>query len=36
MVFCFAIIGELNVYGMVEAQVAVVEGELLAGNTIMS
>ena len=28
--------GELNLYGMVEAQIAVVEGELLAGNTIMS
>lgn len=27
--------GELNLYGMVEAQIAVVEGELLAGNTIM-
>ena len=25
--------GELNLYGMVEAQIAVVEGQLLAGNT---
>ena len=28
--------GELNLYGMVEAQIAVAEGELLAGNTLMS
>ncbi len=27
---------ELNLYGMVDAQVAVAEGELLAGNTLMS
>jgi hypothetical protein len=26
--------GELNLYGMVDAQIAVVEGELLAGNTL--
>src|ERR1051325_3447370 len=26
---------ELNLYGMVEAQIAVAEGELLAGNTLM-
>ena len=34
--FAFTRCGELNLYGMVEAQIAVVEGELLAGNTIMS
>ena len=28
--------GELNLCGMVDAQIAVVEGQLLAGNTIMS
>lgn len=28
--------GELNLYGMVDAQIAVAEGELLAGNTVMS
>ena len=28
--------GELNLYGMVDAQIAVAEGELLAGNTLMS
>ena len=28
--------GELNLYGLVDAQIAVLEGELLAGNTIMS
>ena len=28
--------GELNLCGMVEAQIAVLEGELLAGNTITS
>ncbi len=28
--------GELNLYGMVDAQIAVAEGELLAGNTPMS
>ena len=28
--------GELNLYGMVEAQIAIAESELLAGNTIMS
>src|SRR5215210_8138013 len=27
---------ELNLYGMVDAQIALVEGELLAGNTLMS
>lgn len=28
--------GELNLYGMVDAQIAVAEGELLAGSTLMS
>lgn len=28
--------GELNLYGMVDAQIAVAEGELLASNTLMS
>jgi hypothetical protein len=28
--------GELNVYGMVDAQIAVAESELLASNTLMS
>ena len=28
--------GELNLYGMVDAQIAVAEGELFAGNTLMS
>jgi hypothetical protein len=28
--------GELNFYGMVDAQIAIAEGELLAGNTLMS
>ena len=28
--------GELNVHGMVDAQVAVAEGELLSGNTLLS
>ena len=28
--------GELNLYGLVDAQIAVAEGELLANNTIMS
>jgi hypothetical protein len=28
--------GELNLYGMVDAQIAVAEGELLAGNTLPS
>jgi hypothetical protein len=27
---------ELNLYGMVDAQIALAEGELLAGNTLMS
>jgi hypothetical protein len=34
--FAFTHCGELNLYGMVDAQIAVAEGELLAGNTIMS
>src|SRR5215204_7684037 len=28
--------GELNLYGMVDAQIAVLEGELLASNTLLS
>jgi hypothetical protein len=28
--------GEFNLYGMVDAQISVAEGELLAGNTLMS
>ena len=31
--FAFTRCGELNVYGMVDAQIAVVESELLAGGT---
>jgi hypothetical protein len=34
--FAFTRCGELNLYGMVDAQIAVAEGELLAGNTLMS
>ena len=34
--FAFAHCGELNLYGMVDAQIAVLEGELLAGNTLVS
>jgi|SRR5215213_784298 len=33
--FAFTRCGERNVYGMVDAQVAVVEGELFAGETLM-
>ena len=32
--FAFSRCGELNLCGMVDAQVAVLEGELLAGNTL--
>ena len=32
----FTCCSELNLYGMVDAQIAVTEGELFAGNTIMS
>jgi hypothetical protein len=32
--FAFTRCGELNVFGMVDAQIAVVEGELLAGDTL--
>ena len=32
--FAFTRCGELNLYGMVDAQIAVVEGELLAGDAI--
>ena len=31
----FSRCSELNLYGMVEAQIAVAEGELLAGNMVM-
>jgi hypothetical protein len=31
--FAFTRCGELNLYGMVDAQIAVLEGELLASNT---
>src|SRR5215212_8249469 len=34
--FAFTRCGELNLYGMVDAQIAVAEAELLAGNTLMS
>jgi hypothetical protein len=34
--FAFTHCGELNLFGMVDAQIAVAEGELLAGNTHMS
>jgi hypothetical protein len=34
--FAFTRCGELNLYGMVDAQVAVVEGELLAGTAPVS
>lgn len=34
--FAFSRCGELNLYGMVDAQIAVIEGELLASNTLGS
>ena len=34
--FAFTRCGELNLFGMVDAQVALVEGELLAGDTLIS
>ena len=34
--FAFTRCSELNLYGMVDAQIAVVEGELLAGNTLVT
>jgi hypothetical protein len=34
--FAFTRCGELNLYGMVDAQIAALEGELLEGNTLMS
>ncbi len=34
--FAFTRCGELNLYGMVDAHIAVVEGELLAGATPIS
>ena len=34
--FAFTRCGELNLFGMVDAQIAVVEGELLASNALIS
>jgi hypothetical protein len=34
--FAFTRCGELNTFGMVDAQIAVLEGELLAGDTLVS
>lgn len=34
--FAFTRCGELNLYGMVDAQIAVAEGELLSGSTLMT
>jgi hypothetical protein len=34
--YAFTRCGELNIFGMVDAQIAVVEGELLAGSNIVS
>ena len=34
--FAFTRCGELNVFGMVDAQIAVVEGELLAASSLIS
>jgi hypothetical protein len=34
--FAFTRCGELNLFGIVDAQIAVLEGELLAGNTLVS
>jgi hypothetical protein len=34
--FAFTCCGELNLYGMVDAQIAVVEGELLAGKVLIT
>ena len=34
--YAFTRCGELNIFGMVDAQVALVEGELLASNTFVS
>ena len=34
--FAFSRCAESNLYGMVDAQIAVVEGELLASNTLVS
>ena len=34
--FAFTCCGESNLYGMVDAQIAVVEGELLARNTLIA
>ncbi len=34
--FAFTCCGESNLYGMVDAQITVIEGELLAGDTLVS
>jgi hypothetical protein len=34
--FAFTRCGELKLYGMVDSQIAVLEGELLADNTLTS
>jgi hypothetical protein len=34
--YAFTRCGELNIFGMVDAQVAVVEGELLASSSFVS
>jgi hypothetical protein len=34
--FAFTRCGELNLFGMVDAQIAVVEGELLEGDALRS
>ena len=34
--FAFTRCGELNLCGMVDAEIAVLEGKLLAGHTLMS
>ena len=34
--FAFTCCGESNLYGMVDSQITVIEGELLAGNTLVS
>ena len=34
--FAFSLCGELNLYGMVDAQLAIVEGELLESGALLS
>jgi hypothetical protein len=34
--YAFTRCGELNIFGMVDAQIAIVEGELLAGSSVVS